>query len=190
MNNIKLNGLSWTNEATEVKTLELKANLLDIKLSRLIFDSCLEQCNESLCDYTLSEVKEKLEAIRENMYNSNGFTLDLNSTEAFIIDIDTATQELKERHESDLYILGCFNDWFISECTDIDIDVINTLQKSEGFEALGKLIVKSGCLQDMMESYISADGAGHAFGSYDGNNDEVTFIKGDNTYSFYTMRSN
>lgn len=75
---------------------------------------------------------------------------------------------------SDMYCLGCFNDWFIADILGIDVDVIQAMQKAEAFEAIGKLIMSLGKLEELQESYVSADGYGHHFNHYDGNDEEIT----------------
>ena len=68
---------------------------------------------------------------------------------------------------SDLYTLGCFNDWFLADILDIDIDVIQAMQEAEAFEAIGKLIISLDKLPELAEQYARADGYGHHFNSYD-----------------------
>ena len=77
----------------------------------------------------------------------------------------------KEELASDLYILGCFNAWFLSNCSGIDIDIIETLQKSEAFEGLGKLMLPY--LDKIQQDYASLDGYGHHFNHYDGDEIEL-----------------
>ena len=189
---IQLKGLSWNTETQESKILKLKTDPLEIKISMLVLKSCFDQCGESFSDYTLTEVKEKLQEVRDNLYNEEGYNLDLDSTEAFFINDEYSLDCLVERQESDLYVLGCFNAEFIADFIELDYDTIKTMQESESFTALGKIIKSSGNLRDMMESYISLDGAGHAFGSYDHSNDEVYYndSKSDQQFTFLTMRHN
>lgn len=73
----------------------------------------------------------------------------------------------------DTYCLGCFNDWFIADILGIDVDVIEAMQKAEAFEAIGKLIISLGKLSELQEAYASADGYGHHFNHYDGNEEEI-----------------
>lgn len=89
---------------------------------------------------------------------------------------DEAIEELCDMYKYDTYILGCFNSWFISDCTDIDYNVVEALQKAEAYEELGQLILDytNNDLTDIMEEYIRLDGYGHALNSYDGNYEEVT----------------
>ena len=75
---------------------------------------------------------------------------------------------------SDKYMLGCFNAWFISYVLGIDTDVIEAMQKAEAFEAIGKLIISMGKLDELQEAYSSADGYGHHFNGYDFGEEEIT----------------
>ena len=75
--------------------------------------------------------------------------------------------------ESDEYLLGCFNANFLSGVIGIGTDVIEAMQKAEAFEAVGKLIISLGKLEELQQKYASADGYGHHFNSYDGNEVQV-----------------
>ena len=74
---------------------------------------------------------------------------------------------------SDYYILGCFNANFLAGILDIDVDVIEAMQKAEAFEAVGKLVKSLGKLGEVQEEYARLDGYGHHFGHYDGNWEEI-----------------
>jgi len=84
--------------------------------------------------------------------------------------LDILTDELG----SDEYILGCFMAGFLSDVLDIDVDVIEALQKSEAYEALGKLILSMGKLRDLAQAYVDADGYGHHFNRWDGVEHELS----------------
>ena len=75
--------------------------------------------------------------------------------------------------ESDEYILGCFTDWFLADVLELDIDVVQAMQKAEAFEALGKMVLSMDKLETLQEQYVSADGYGNHFAIYDGNEHEV-----------------
>ena len=77
--------------------------------------------------------------------------------------------ELKD----DEYILGCFNSWFLASVLGIDEDVIVAMQKAEAFEAVGKLVLSLGKLEELQEEYAIADGYGHHFNHWDGSDDEI-----------------
>ena len=76
--------------------------------------------------------------------------------------------------ESDLYILGCFNGPFLACILDIDQDVIEAMQDAEAFEAVGKLIISLGKLEELQADYARYDGYGHHFNNYDGGELELT----------------
>jgi hypothetical protein len=75
--------------------------------------------------------------------------------------------------KGDLYILGCFNAWFLADVLDIDCDVIEAMQEAEAYEAIGKLIISMDKLSELQQEYSSADGYGHHFNHYDGNEYEL-----------------
>lgn len=75
--------------------------------------------------------------------------------------------------KSDLYVLGCFNALFLADVLDIDQDVIDSMQKAEAYEAIGKLIISMNKLATLQEGYASADGYGHHFNYYDGGEDTI-----------------
>jgi hypothetical protein len=85
--------------------------------------------------------------------------------------------------ESDEYMLGCFNAWFIADVLDIDQDVIEAMQKVEAFEAIGKLIISMDKLGALQQAYVSADGYGHHFNCYDGEEETIS-IDGNEYYVF------
>ncbi len=118
-------------------------------------------------------------AVVENIADqSTDFTVDnVRFIDAAYID-DVQAGELS----SDLCILGCFNDWFIADILGIDVDVIQAMQKAEAFEAIGKLIMSLGKLNDLQQAYASADGYGHHFNHYDGNEETLTLSSISTTY--------
>ena len=86
-----------------------------------------------------------------------------------VSEIDLIQQdELK----SDLYILGCFVDWFIADNTNLSLKVVQALQKAEAFEELGELMLDD--IEIIQSEYSRLDGYGHHFGRYDGNEYEIT----------------
>ncbi len=78
-----------------------------------------------------------------------------------------------EEMGADEYILGCFTPWALADATGISIEVFEALQRAEAFEAIGKLVQDLGKLEALQQVYAAADGYGHHFASYDGNEHDV-----------------
>ena len=89
-----------------------------------------------------------------------------------------------EELSSDLYILGCFTDWFITENTNLPLKVVQALQKAEAYEELGELMIDS--IEDIQAEYARLDGYGHHFAHYDHVTIEETF----NGIEYYIFRVN
>jgi len=89
-----------------------------------------------------------------------------------IVAHDEAAKILAEQFEGDLYCLGCFSAWFIADHLGIATDTVEKMQAADGFEALGELIAANN-LVDFAQKAIDADGLGHFFNSYDGEETEV-----------------
>lgn len=81
---------------------------------------------------------------------------------------DSIDKIQQEELSDDEYILGCFNDWFLADILGINFDTVQTMQKKECFEALGKLVIDLGKLEELQEKYAREDGYGHHFSHYDG----------------------
>ena len=77
----------------------------------------------------------------------------------------------KNELSSDLYILGCFNDWFLSDCSGLPIELIEAGQKGGQYEAVGKAMLPY--IDEIQEEYSRLDGYGHHFSPYDGEELEV-----------------
>jgi|TARA_R110000744_G_scaffold332091_1_gene437506 hypothetical protein len=86
---------------------------------------------------------------------------------------DEALKGVINMYECDEYILGCFNASFIEDYIALDCEDIKTIQEGEHYEIIGKLILNSGKLEEMMKEYIRLDGFGHALNSYDGTHNEI-----------------
>ena len=106
--------------------------------------------------------KDELKEIYTEAQGNDNFEI---GNYRFISDdrIDKIQQdELKD----DLYMLGCFNAWFIADILEMDTEIIETLQKSEAFEGIGKMLLPH--IDELQEKYSSMDGYGHHFNHYDG----------------------
>lgn len=95
---------------------------------------------------------------------------------------DNIDEVQQDELQSDLYTLGCFNAWFLADVLEIDLDVIEAMQESEAFEAIGKLVVSMDKVEELQAGYASADGYGHHFNHYDGNEEEIG--------EYYAFRTN
>jgi len=94
---------------------------------------------------------------------------------------DAIDSIMQDELSSDEYILGCFTDWFLAEVLEIDIDVIQEMQKAGAFEALGKLVISTGKLKELQEKYVRYDGYGHHFDHYNG---DETYLNSQPYYAF------
>ena len=118
-------------------------------------------CNNLFSTPDWREVVENLE--------SDDFEVD---NVRFIAD-EVIDETLADELGSDLYCLGCFNASFLADVTGIDQDVFEAMQKAEAYEAIGKLVVSLGKLEELASSYASADGYGHHFNGYDFGEEEL-----------------
>lgn len=118
---------------------------------------------------TLTSSPDWREVVQEIDAGSSDFEVDgvrfINSSDIDRIQCD----EL----ESDEYVLGCFNAWFISDVTGVDPEALEAMQKAEAFEGIGKLILSMDKLEELQQAYVSADGYGHHFNRYDGGEEEL-----------------
>ncbi len=124
---------------------------------------------KSFCENLTSDPDWK-EVLTEIIYGFDDF--EINNVR--FIKADCIDKIQQDEMKNDLYCLGCFNAWFISDCIDIDRDVIEAMQKAEAYEAIGKLIISLGKLEEMQEEYARLDGYGHHFNRYDGNEETIT----------------
>lgn len=72
---------------------------------------------------------------------------------------------------SDTYVLGCFNAWFIADILGTSTEAIEKMQKAEAFDGLGEMLLQH--IDEVQKNYAAADGYGHHFGRYDGNEYEI-----------------
>lgn len=111
------------------------------------------------------------DAIVEVIQEMNDASEDFEVNDYRFIHTDEIDQIQQDELTSDLYILGCFTDWFIADVTNIDLVVIQALQKAEAFEELGKLMEPH--IEEIQSEYARLDGYGHHFNHYDGNEIEL-----------------
>jgi hypothetical protein len=125
--------------------------------------------------------KDELKDIYSNVNdNKNDFEI---GNHRFIS--DAAIDEIQQNELSnDTYILGCFSAWFIADILDISTDAVEKFQKAEAFDGLGELLLPH--IEEVQQKYVSSDGYGHHFSSYDGSDNEV-FI---NDKFYHVFRTN
>jgi len=137
----------------------------------------------------------KLSALREVKKLSNKLSIDFCELVENIVDgsIDFEIENYRfissdeidaiqqEELKGDLYILGCFTDWFIADNTNLSLKVVQALQKAEAFEELGELMIDD--IETLQSEYSRLDGYGHHFNHYDGNEWEVN-LNGVDYYYF------
>ena len=126
------------------------------------------------------ELVEKLESEVE-------FTIDGSPGEYRFIATSYIDAIMQDELESDKYILGCFNANFLTHILNAPIEAIEAMQKAEAYEALGIWIIQSGKIEELQQKYVSADGYGHYFASYDSNELELTL---EDQGLFHVFRTN
>lgn len=131
--------------------------------------------NTNTLRFTLKEIKgidefdagQRREIIEAMEQSQDDFTVG----DYRFIRMDAIDGILKDELLADEYILGCFNAWFVADITGLDTVTVEKAQKSENFELLGALMAKN--IEAVVEGYVSADGYGHHFNPYNGDELEV-----------------
>lgn len=121
----------------------------------------------SQCAY--SDVKALFVDVADGIDGGSDFNIDFDGREYRIIANDDIESVMADELSGDEYVLGCFSADFLSGLIGIPSDVIRKIQNADCFEALGMIITANDAmLSELVRNYISADGAGHHFSSYDG----------------------
>lgn len=116
-----------------------------------------------------SDVKTLFIDVADAMDGDNDFNVDFDGREYRVIANDEIASVMADELSGDEYILGCFNADFLSGIIGIPSDAVQRIQNADCFEAIGMIITAdSEKLERLVDDYISADGAGHHFSSYDG----------------------
>ena len=144
-------------------TIKNDMNKLKLKLQL----SEIREIKRELDNYGIDEFREFIEQIRDD---ETDFEID---NHRFICE-HNIDDILADEITDDLYMLGCFNASFISDLTDIDYDIIETLQDAEAFEGVGKLFLQLCDKSKIAEEYSKYDGYGHHFAHYDGHEQTIT----------------
>ena len=103
------------------------------------------------------------------------FHADLNGDEYRFIHNNVIDEIIKQDLKDDPYTLGCFNANFLTHYIPLSTDQIQHVQDAEGFEAIGYLVLAHCDLDEFVSDMISADGYGHYFNHWDG--DEIELNK-------------
>lgn len=112
-------------------------------------------------------------AVEAMQTHAEDFIIDADNVEFRFIHTDHINSIQCEELGNDLYMLGCFNDSFLVDILNIDLDIIEIMQETGAYEAIGKLICSLNKLEDLQEAYCSVDGYGHHFAHYDHEEHEV-----------------
>ena len=129
----------------------------------------------------ISQIKNLINFLRELDFDTEQFREVFNEMEVESSDFDINNYRFIHKDyidqiqvdelKSDLYILGCFNAWFLADCSGLPIELIEASQKGEQHEALGKTMLPH--IETIQEEYSRVDGYGHHFNTYDGNELEI-----------------
>lgn len=123
----------------------------------------------------IKEIKKTVDDWREVIENILDGEVDFKVDDYRFIHDDDIDKIMVDELESDEYILGCFNSWFIADVTGIDCDVIDAMQKAEAYRAIGKLIISLGKIDELQQEYVRSDSYGHHFNHWDGGEIELNF---------------
>mgnify|MGYP000932121834 FL=1 len=104
------------------------------------------------------------------------FHADLNGDEYRFIHNGVIDDIIKQDLKDDPYTLGCFNANFLAHYIPLLTDQIQHVQDAEGFEAIGYLVLAHADLDELVSDMISADGYGHYFNYYDGDEIELNNV--------------
>lgn len=131
--------------------------------------------------------------VRDNFFNIeqirdlvDGTENDVSSSHYRLISADEIDRIQCEELESDEYMLGCFNAWFLADILGTSPEAIEAMQKAGAYEGIGKMIIHNDLVEELQQSYASADGYGHHFNYYDGTEEEIEL----NGTSYYLFRTN
>ena len=104
------------------------------------------------------------------------FHADLNGDEYRFIHNNVIDDVIAQDLKDDPYILGCFNADFLCHYIPLSSDQIQHVQDAEGFEAIGYLVLAHGELDELVSDMISADGYGHYFNHWNGDEIELNNV--------------
>ena len=156
---------------TGVKIMETtKVN--ELRLTEV--KSIINFCNENNIDYR--DVIDNIADLQDDFEVDNY---------RFIKESEIDNIQLEEL-ESDPYILGCFNGWFIADNTNLSYDIVRALQSAEKYSEIGEHIIDNNYTSAMQEEYSRLDGYGHHFARYDGHTMEDLLSE----FGYYVFKVN
>ena len=118
---------------------------------------------------------EEVEEILTQMEDETDFEY---GTYRFISD-EVIDDVLFDEMSGDEYLLGCFASWVIADATGWPIALIEAAQKGEAFDEIGEAMTEDH-IRNLVKLYVSEDGYGHHFATYDGEDNEI----GDDWHAF------
>jgi hypothetical protein len=113
-------------------------------------------------------VSMESDEVREVAAKMKEGTEDFEAGNFRFIHVEAVDRIMVEELEGDAYCLGCFNADFLADIVNLPLKAIETLQKAEAFEALGKIIMDGGYTAKIAEKHADADGYGYHFAHDDG----------------------
>lgn len=126
------------------------------------YKAIIRQCAE--LDIDKAQWKDVIDSIKENKtdFEIDGYRF---------IEEGEIDKIMQDELLSDMYILGCFNAWFIASILNMQQSAVEKMQEAEACEGLGELLAQH--IEEVQEAYVSSDGYGAHFARYDGNEYEA-----------------
>lgn len=89
------------------------------------------------------------------------------------IHTDSIDSIMADELEGDEYVLGSFNTNTIADVTGWPSMLIEAAQKGGAYKEIGEALIDGDFVPALAKAYSDADGYGHHFNSYDGNEEEL-----------------
>lgn len=146
----------------------------------MLIDSCYIPFSELKSIYHFCEENDI--DFRETVSNILDNERDFEVENYRFIHFDDIEEIQQEELKSDLYLLGCFNAYFLADNTSLSLRVIQVLQKNEAYEELGELVQDD--VENIQREYARLDGYGHHFAHYDHETLKLLNVNGCDYYVF------
>ncbi|WP_199449725.1 hypothetical protein [Vibrio harveyi] len=186
--------LHWKQIQQFVRTLE---QALDVEAVEAQIDETLDYDNASMIveQVTLDATDEHhdaqdkvLEALQNNEYE---FEFETDGEGDFLaVEESHLESVVRDRLESDPYIVGCHFSHVLESVTGLDSDLIDALQAGEQWEKLGQWVIDN-YLTELVEHYMDDiyGAVAEMLSSYDHSCEEIT-LGGNNNLTYYIFRTN